>query len=349
MTRKRGKLILRLLIAVAIIAAVLAALVVIGRNQIKNYEAQITSLETQITSNQQYVYVANTDIEAGSDVQQDINVIRQQIASGIDASLYIQDSDFENNYTALVDIAAGQPLMKNMVTADEVSTGVMEVEISVATLLVDSATNDVVDVRISFPDGSDYVVLSKKTMKNLIYDSSVWYTDLNEQEILTLTSAVTDAYTNTGTYIYLTRYTNPTIQEANVCTYPVRSWTHDTVNGTGETTDENIDRTSETYMKMTETLNLLARTRLENKIAELTQEELAAVAAGRGLQDTASSTAYAGQQAAQDAGILDENGNVIDSESSETTTTTTSDSATTETTDSEETESGVIEIDATGE
>lgn len=342
MTRKKGQIIIRLLIAVAIIAAVLAALVVIGRNQIKNYEAQITTLQTQITSNQQYVYVANTDIEAGSDVQQDINVIRQQIASGIDSSLYVQDTDFANNYVALVDIAAGQPLMKNMVTAEASGLGEMEVEINVATLLVDSATNDVVDVRISFPDGSDYIVLSKKTMKNLIYDSSIWYTTLNEQEILTLTSAIIDAYTNTGTYIYLTRYTNPTIQEANACTYPVRDWTHDTINGTGETTDENIDRTSETYMKMTETLNLLARQRLENKISQLTQEELAAVAAGRGLQDTASSTAYAGQQAAKDAGLIDENGNSTEAEPASTLTQTTSP-------DESESELGTIEIDATGE
>ncbi len=294
MDRRTGKMVMRLLVLVAIIAVVLGVFVVLFRSQIKKYESQITDLKYNIESTKKYVYVASTDIEAGDEVKMDDNIMSQQIASGIDASLYITSEELVlDNFTALVDIPAGQPIMKNMITSDEITKGSMEVEINVATLLVDSATNDYVDVRIAFADGSDYIVLAKKQMKNLIYDTSTWYTDLNEQEILTLTSAITDAYTNTGTYIYLTRYTNPTVQESNVCTYPVNGIVHDIVNGSGSTQDENVDRTSATYLRMTETLNLVARQRLEDKLSSLTPEQLAAVAAGRQIEDTASATAYA--------------------------------------------------------
>lgn len=294
--RKKSKMLISALISISIIAAALIVLVILGRNSIKQYESKIASLENNIATNQKYVYVASADIEAGDSIQQDVNIIKQQIASGIDSELYITDADFIEDIVALVDITAGQPIMKNMITNEDVSGGTMEVEINVATLMVDSAVNDYVDVRIAFADGSDYVVLSKKQMKKLIYETSTWYTDLNEQEILTLTSAITDAYTNTGTYIYLTRYTNPTIQAANECTYPVNGIVHDIVTGSGSTTDPNVDRESTTYLKMTQTLNLLARQRLEDKLALLSPEQLAAVAAGRDIQDTASATAYAAQE-----------------------------------------------------
>ena len=293
MRRGRGKLLVSALIMASIIAIALLVLVILGRNSIKSYEQQISSLKSSIEVNQKYVYVAMDDIEAGDVIKQDGNVIKQQIASGIDAGLYITDADFIEDLVSLVDIPAGQPIMRNMLTNEDVSPGVMEVEINVATLLVDSSTNDYVDMRIAFADGSDFIVLAKKQMKNLIYNTSTWYTDLNEQEILTLTSAVTDAYSNTGTYIYLTRYTNPTIQAANQCTYPVNGIVHDIVTGSGSTQDPNINRESATYLAMTQTLNLLARQRLEDKLKMLTPEQLAAVAAGRGLQDTASATAYA--------------------------------------------------------
>lgn len=302
MGRKKGKLITRLLIAFIILALVLGVLVVLGRNQVNQYQTKIDDLQYQIDSTQQTVYVANGDIDANTQIQQDINVMQQKIATGLDPSQYLTADDLTNGkYTSLVKIATGTPIMKNMVTSDDVTNGNKEVEINIAELLVDSKANDVVDMRIAFPDGSDYCVLSKKTMKNLIYNSSVWYTDLNEQEILTLTSAIVDAYTNTGTYIYLTRYTDPSIQDASQCNYPVNQIAHDIVNGSAETSDPNIDRTSDTYTKMTETLNLLARNRLQEKLASLTPEQLQAVAAGRALQDTSNATAYAGMSASIEA------------------------------------------------
>lgn len=290
-------MILRALVLFIVLFVVMGILVILARNQIKDYEAKIQQQEYTITSNQKTIYVAGLDIEAGTKAEPDVNIISTTIASGVDAALYATADDFTDTTIFLVDTYLGQPIMKNMISNEGFSEGDKEVEISTATLLVDSKENDVVDIRIAFPDGSDYCVLSKKQMKQLVYDSSIWYTDLNEQEILTYTSAVIDAFTNTGTYIYITRYTNPTVQEATQCTYPINQIAHDMVNGTGETEDPNIVRTNETYEKMVQTLNTLARSRLEQKLQSLTPEQLAAVAAGRGLQDTAAATAYAGAEA----------------------------------------------------
>ena len=317
MSRKRSKLIIHILIAFIIITVIAGIIIALGVNEINNYQEKMANLEAQIAANRQYVYVANGDILAGDEIQEDINAMKQEIASGLNANLYMTAEDLAVITTALVDIPAGQPIMKNMIMMEErPEDDLREVEINVAKLMVDSQTNDVVDVRVSFPDGSDYLVLSKKYMKNLIYDSAVWYTNLNEQEILTLTSAITDAYTVTGSYIYTTRYIAPTLQARAENYYPVNGIAHNMINGSGETTDPNVNRASVTFEKMKESLNLLARQRLEEELSRLSEDAMAAVAAGRGIQDTANATAYAGQQRYEaeyeTSGMTDTTNNDID-------------------------------------
>ena len=297
MGKKKGRIISRLLILFILLFAAAAAIVYIAKGKINEYQAKVIELNDQIATNTKTVYVATDNIIAGDELILNQNIMEQNISSGIDGSLYLNDMDLQADVSiALVSVPAGQPIMKNMTTTRSTGAGVREVEVNTATLLVDSKTNDVVDIRIAFPDGSDYCVLSKKQMHQLVYNSSIWYTDMNEQEILTYTSAITDAYTNTGTYLYLTRYTTPTVQEATQCNYPINGIAHDMINGTGETVNKNIDREVATYEQMTETLNIAARSRLEIKLGTLSSEQLAAVASGRGLQDTASGTAYAGMQ-----------------------------------------------------
>ncbi len=89
------------------------------------------------------------------------------------------------------------------------------------------AVADVVDVRINFPSGLDYVVLSKKRLidfwpiANQETISCVFH--LDEKEILRLSSAVVDAYLHKGSYLYLTKYISSNNQQAAAVTYPVNT------------------------------------------------------------------------------------------------------------------------------
>lgn len=83
---------------------------------------------------------------------------------------------------------------------------------------------DYVDIRISFADGGDFVLLSKKQVKEIAPlgeegTNALWMA-VSEEEILRLSSAVVDAYLNEGCYIYAIQYVSET-QEAAVVNYAV--------------------------------------------------------------------------------------------------------------------------------
>lgn len=77
--------------------------------------------------------------------------------------------------------------------------------------------NDVVDVRIQFPTGQDYIILSKKKIDKL--SSPAFWTTLSEQEILLLSSAMVDAYMHKAS-LYALTYVEPEMQEKAIPNYP---------------------------------------------------------------------------------------------------------------------------------
>lgn len=89
---------------------------------------------------------------------------------------------------------------------------------------------DYVDIRISFPNGTDFIVLSRKKVMELTrgHDSAVQeengsdalWLEIGEEEILRLSSAVVDAALREGSSLYAIQYTTDTQKEA-VITYPV--------------------------------------------------------------------------------------------------------------------------------
>ncbi|RUT35947.1 hypothetical protein EJP77_02815 [Paenibacillus zeisoli] len=78
-------------------------------------------------------------------------------------------------------------------------------------------SKDVIDVRIQFPTGQDYIILSKKKVKDL--KSSTLTLTLTEPEILSLSSAVVDAYLHKAS-IYALTYVEPELQLSAIPTYP---------------------------------------------------------------------------------------------------------------------------------
>ena len=79
---------------------------------------------------------------------------------------------------------------------------------------------DYVDVRISFADGGDFILLSKKQIQGFSPLREGEYKALwlivSEEEILRLSSAVVDAYCNEGCSIYAIQYVSDIQKEAIV-------------------------------------------------------------------------------------------------------------------------------------
>lgn len=85
---------------------------------------------------------------------------------------------------------------------------------------------DFVDIRISFPNGADFILLSKKKVIDYTSlsienntENSMWL-EVSEEEILRFSSAVVDAYEIQNCSIYAISYIEETQKEA-VVTYPV--------------------------------------------------------------------------------------------------------------------------------
>ena len=266
-----------------IVVIVLLALIICSffeYSKIQDLKAANIMYQTELSNNQQTVYVATDLINAGdivTDTGENANVEKQTVYTGLESYNYITES--EMNTRAKVDIAAGVPVMYNMVTDVVVDNDTRDYEISVANLTTDQKENDVVDIRVIFPNGEDYVILSKKEITNLNLENCVFTSQLNEEEILRFASAIVDAYMTTGARIYTTRYVEENIQETSTPNYPVRETTIALINS-----DPNV------VTKATETLNLEARLSLEQRLGTLTEDELDAVSEGFGLTDTAKSS-----------------------------------------------------------
>lgn len=251
-----------------------------------------------LEANTQTVYVAKRDIKAAENLileGENANIMEQNVYTGIESMFYIHAEDLENTPIASTDIPSNTPIQTNMVGYVKVDKDTREAEISVANIMTSQQEYDTVDVRIMFPNGEDYTVLSKKSVNNLQYDNCIWTTYLNEEELVRLASATIDAYTIAGTYIYTTKYVETNIQEAAKPNYYVREESIALMSA-----DPNI------LSLATNTVNAKARRDLEIRLGNLTEDQLDAVTEGHNLADTAKGEVLT-QRAEDQKQMLDNN------------------------------------------
>ena len=305
MRQKKFKILISTLVFAVLLIIAAGVVIYLGKGMMEDRQQNIEDLQYEISQNKQTVYVAASDIIAGEKIEVGKNVDRQNIYTGLEPEYYITEEDLGD--VAVVDIDYGTPIMTNMVSAREITKDAREYEIAVATLMTDQQEDDGVDVRIMFPNGEDMIVLPKKEVRNLSLDQCVFYTTLNEDEILRMASATVDAFQCTGTRIYVTRYAERTLQEAATPTYLVRAETIDLMNK-----DTNITSIAKN------TLNLQARLDLEARLKGLTEDQLKAVAQGHDIEDTAKTSVLLGQMYEDGESGLFETPTTLDNEEKET-------------------------------
>lgn len=84
-------------------------------------------------------------------------------------------------------------------------------------------SGEYIDVRLAMPSGQDYIVVSKKQVEipqvnGVDVDDTIWI-KLTEAEIITMNSAIVEAYKIGGSKLYVTTYTEAGIQNAATPTY----------------------------------------------------------------------------------------------------------------------------------
>lgn len=110
-----------------------------------------------------------------------------------------------------------------------VTNDVRQQEYNAVILPTDLTTGDYIDIRVQLPTGQDFIVVSKKSVEIPVIDGmeseSTIKVNLSEDEILSMSCAIVEAYRINGTKIYATKYTDPGMQEAATPTYPLSAET----------------------------------------------------------------------------------------------------------------------------
>lgn len=105
-----------------------------------------------------------------------------------------------------------------------VSDDTRQEEYNMIELPIDLMTGDYIDIRLMTPSGQNFIVVSKLQVEIPMNGDSTYITNtirvnLREDEILSMSSAIVEAYGINGAKLYATRYVDPAMQKAATVTY----------------------------------------------------------------------------------------------------------------------------------
>lgn len=136
---------------------------------------------------------------------------------------------FEAPVIAKVDAKMNTVLTQSLVArSNEIATDdVREQEYNSIVLPIDLVTGEFIDIRLQLPNGQDFIVVSKKrvTIPDFNGEASIdtIKIKLAEEETLSLSSAIVEAYKIEGAKLYATKYAEAGLQQASSPTYVVNN------------------------------------------------------------------------------------------------------------------------------
>lgn len=221
--RAKNSFLLGFFIATLIMALVVAALIykITTLNEIKE----------DLESKQINAYVAATDLESGTELTSG-TLVQQMVQTTVNQANMVNNSIFNSKdeetgdpiiYKTKIKVPSGTIITQDMLYID--GEGVTDderlQEYNMISLPSQLENGDYVDIRFKLSTGEDFIVLSKKKVEGTNSDT-IWL-KVDEEEILTLNSAIVEAWMLSGSKLYAIEYTEPGIQESAVQTYPVNA------------------------------------------------------------------------------------------------------------------------------
>ncbi len=196
-------------------AAVFTSSIVTGQVK-QEYRSLLRKAYQEQEANQRIVYVAVADINAGDMIREEL-VEEKTVYSSQPQETYITQTEIGK--TALIDIPVGTQIINSMLIEHRVADELREAQYRVITVNSNIVNNDTVDVRLRYPNGESYVVLSKKIIKGYSAETATCYFWNNETELLRMSAAIVDASLYPGSELITTRYIEPNLQKASEITY----------------------------------------------------------------------------------------------------------------------------------
>ncbi|SDM14667.1 Flp pilus assembly protein CpaB [Paenibacillus sp. OK060] len=227
-----------------------------------HYESQLVEAEALLQHQQstmKTVVVASKALKEGDKLKKE-NLKVIQIPETDAPTNMVQSPDDLYGKIVKIDVGENTPMINSMVFDNGPTPRDLRIqEYNVMLLPTKLKKGQFVDVRLTFPTGEDFIVLSKKKVEDLS-GTTVWY-KMNEAELLVMTSAIVDAYLN-GAKLYAVTYADPYMQEKAIPNYPANLKVIDLIQS-----DPNVL----TYAK--EQLKRAARQVLENNLSQMDEAD----------------------------------------------------------------------------
>ncbi len=182
---------------------------------------QLTRLQQQIQDNEEAtrkVYVLSTDVKSGGKIDASMLTEKEALQDVVPTD-YIGLGDITENTIAKVDLTKGSVLSKALVqeSTEKVTSDLREQEYNMIILPQYLEVDDYIDIRLRLPNGQDFIVVSKKRVKNATEDT-IWV-DMYEEETVAMSNAIVEAYKINGSKLYATTYVEPGNQQNATPTY----------------------------------------------------------------------------------------------------------------------------------
>ena len=161
----------------------------------------------------------------------------------------------EEAVAAKVDMNANTVITGSLITRtnEVVTNDLRKVEYNVINLPVDLEPNEYIDVRLTLPNGQNYIVISKKRISIPVVDSQYLsdtiQMNLTEEEILTLSCAIYENYKMKGSKLEAVRYTDAGIQTAAIPTYQPNNYVYTLIKNNANIVNNAIKNIKERSMK----------------------------------------------------------------------------------------------------
>lgn len=167
------------------------------------------------------VYMLARDIKSGEELTDSDIVSGSVITSMAQNNTVTPKYLSETNLIAKIDLPKGAILTTSMITpSDEKITDDLRMqEYNMLLLPSDLEKNDYIDIRFQYPNGQNYIVVSRKRV--ISASQNTIFLKMNEIEIETLTNAIVESYILEGSLLYANKFEDAGIQKASTPTYVV--------------------------------------------------------------------------------------------------------------------------------
>lgn len=225
---------------------------------IERYEMEIEQLRKEYMKSTIVGWTTNHLITAGQEIK-DTDLLAVELPADSVPKDWIKMKSDITGKIAKISISPNTLLTETLVFEDEATSDDLRFrDMGFIKLPASLSRNDVVDVRIQFPTGQDYILLAKKKIQS--YESGNVTMTVDAAEILSLSSAIVDAYLHKAS-IYAILYVEPNLQSKAIPTYPPNQAVLDLIKR-----DPNVVNQAE------QALQASARTSLDNDLSVISPE-----------------------------------------------------------------------------